>query len=273
MEDVSSKKKKKKISNGEIKHGKEFSSVIARKPVKTKSASDEAERKASDNEDGGGGGGGFSCSSGFSFNDILSLNDSKSSPANKKSKRQNRKMDQQNPSRISDQSLSSSSSTSEKDAKALDWSKILPKTDPDYRPPQRRLLSDAMYEPIPKQKRSRGNAEFSDSPLPLRLLFQKSNAVILTTLIAESQLDPSLFTSKSSRSKVFAGRRTVTYTSVPTLFDVCMRVICDNIDGKFPTAGPYQGAGAVHTGTGENMIRTTSLGKQNSVSSKRIETG
>ncbi|XP_070533604.1 elongin-A-like [Ptychodera flava] len=48
-------------------------------------------------------------------------------------------------------------------------------------------------------------------------------------------------TSKQSRTKVFSGRaRNIIYDHVPSLYDMCMRVLCDNIDALEDVGGiPY----------------------------------
>uniref|UniRef100_A0A915IGK9 Elongin-A n=1 Tax=Romanomermis culicivorax TaxID=13658 RepID=A0A915IGK9_ROMCU len=54
------------------------------------------------------------------------------------------------------------------------------------------------------------------------------------------ELDQSLFSAKKDRCKVFTGRRNPVLKEVPTLYDSCIRILCDNIDGLGYTGGvPY----------------------------------
>lgn len=51
------------------------------------------------------------------------------------------------------------------------------------------------------------------------------------------ELDQTLFSAKKDRCKVFTGRRNTFLKEVPSLYDSCIRVLCDNIDGLGYTGG------------------------------------
>jgi len=90
----------------------------------------------------------------------------------------------------------------------VDWSKVLPtKLATEYKPqPQRAIYND--YDDDSDSRRAGGGDSDADG-----------------------------VTKKNKLTKIYSGRRTVFLQQVPTLFESCIHVLCDNIDALAYTGG------------------------------------
>ncbi|XP_023248083.1 transcription elongation factor B polypeptide 3 isoform X2 [Copidosoma floridanum] len=231
-----------KVKSGDNKERKEIKELKERKTrlkdnkehKKPKESEEKQEQKKEkrisvEDEDG------IDCNSGTSFGDALGM-----CPMPPKSKKRKEipspSPSLQKPSKIESSSSSHGSTASSSKNKSSSSSKTKP--EPPHSPESLPLLSsNVTLEPLSKFKEDIDLASTLPEPSPhYRPLPQVNH---MQRMLDEDQVLAQVIYAKNQRTKVFSGNKTG-YTTVPTLHEMCIRVLIENIDALEVTGGvPY----------------------------------